>query len=135
MASNTVSQKKRGRPATGQSPRLGVRLAPEVLSTFEAWLSEFGDPKPSQSDGIRFLMLRSLELDGFVPADALTEPTSRPEIAIALDKAIASEPDHPNQSTMLRRILRSWLTERGFLRPARPDEGKRPDQLDAENDG
>lgn len=66
MPSIPVSQKKRGRPATGETPRVGVRMEPE-----------------------------------------LTE---------GLDAFSADEPDNPSRSEAIRRIIRDWLRQRGYLK-------------------
>jgi Arc/MetJ-type ribon-helix-helix transcriptional regulator len=50
-----VTQKKRGRPATGQDPTLTVRLPMGLRSAIEAWAKQQGD-KPSRSEAIRRLI-------------------------------------------------------------------------------
>ncbi len=56
-----------------------------------------------------------------------------PELAAAVERAARSEGDNPSRSEMIRRIVTGWLRERGHLRDG--DDGLRPDQLNAENDG
>lgn len=67
MTSISVKQKKRGRPATGQTPITGVRL----------------------------------------PDD----------LAEGVDAYAASQEDAPTRSEAIRRIIREWLSEKGFLKP------------------
>ena len=50
----TAKQKKRGRPATGITPMIGVRLHPEVRLAVEAWAGRHG--KVSLSEAIRLLI-------------------------------------------------------------------------------
>jgi hypothetical protein len=49
----SVKQKKRGRPATGQAPFVGVRLTLELIARVEAWGAEEG---LSRSEAIRRLV-------------------------------------------------------------------------------
>jgi hypothetical protein len=46
-ASNTVTPKRRGRPATGRDPTLTVRFPPELLARVEAWADEQGTDRSS----------------------------------------------------------------------------------------
>ncbi|WP_141103919.1 hypothetical protein [Rhizobium sp. R634] len=39
----------------------------------------------------------------------------RPEITQAIDAAAAAQTDQPARSEMVRRIIREWLVERGYL--------------------
>jgi hypothetical protein len=50
-----VTQKKRGRPATGQDPVLTIRLSLALRSQIESWAKQ-QDDKPSRSDAIRRLI-------------------------------------------------------------------------------
>ena len=47
-----VKRKKRGRPATGVDPLVGVRMSPESRKAVEAWAKRQAD-KPSLSEAIR----------------------------------------------------------------------------------
>jgi hypothetical protein len=47
-----VKRKKRGRPATGVDPLVGVRMSPESRKAVEAWAKRQPD-KPSLSEAIR----------------------------------------------------------------------------------
>ncbi|GEC15256.1 hypothetical protein NWI01_11480 [Nitrobacter winogradskyi] len=53
--------KKRGRPATGTSPTVGVRVPPELSAKIEAWRAE-QRPIPSQPEAIRRLVEQALKL-------------------------------------------------------------------------
>jgi len=50
-----VTQKKRGRPATGQEPTLTLRLAARLRLDIESWRKQQGD-NPSRSEAIRRLI-------------------------------------------------------------------------------
>jgi metal-responsive CopG/Arc/MetJ family transcriptional regulator len=52
-----VSQKKRGRPATGETPRVGVRLAPETIGRVDAFAASEGIDR---SEAIRRLVVKGL---------------------------------------------------------------------------
>jgi hypothetical protein len=47
-----AKRKKRGRPATGLDPMVGLRMAPEVRKAVEAW-AQRQDDKLSFSEAIR----------------------------------------------------------------------------------
>jgi Arc/MetJ-type ribon-helix-helix transcriptional regulator len=55
----SVKRKKRGRPATGVYPLVGVRMPPESREEIEAWAAE-QDDKPSLSEAIRRLIEEAL---------------------------------------------------------------------------
>jgi metal-responsive CopG/Arc/MetJ family transcriptional regulator len=50
-----VTQKKRGRPATGQDPTLTVRLPMTLRSAIETWAKQQKD-SPTRSEAIRRLI-------------------------------------------------------------------------------
>jgi hypothetical protein len=52
--------KKIGRPATGKTPMIGMRLAPETRKAVEAWARKQADT-PSFSEAVRRLIDRGLE--------------------------------------------------------------------------
>jgi hypothetical protein len=54
----SVKRKKRGRPATGTDPLVGIRLSPALISTIDAWAKRQG--AASRSDAIRRLIEQSL---------------------------------------------------------------------------
>jgi hypothetical protein len=56
-----VKQKKRGRPATGHDPLVGVRMAPELRERVEGW-AKSQDDGPSLSEAVRRLVERGLRL-------------------------------------------------------------------------
>jgi Arc/MetJ-type ribon-helix-helix transcriptional regulator len=51
----TVTQKKRGRPATGQDPVLTIRLPMALRSQIQTWAKQQKD-RPSRSEAIRRLI-------------------------------------------------------------------------------
>ena len=54
----SVKQKKRGRPATGHDPLVGIRLPPEMINQVEEWSKKNG--AETRSEGIRRLIERGL---------------------------------------------------------------------------
>ena len=56
MSSINVPHKKRGRPATGKTPRVGVRLSDNMRDGIDRWIASQPHPKPSTSDAIRFAL-------------------------------------------------------------------------------
>jgi Arc/MetJ-type ribon-helix-helix transcriptional regulator len=54
----SVKRKKRGRPATGTDPLVGVRLPLALINTIDAWAKRQG--AASRSDAIRRLLEQSL---------------------------------------------------------------------------
>ncbi|MFD1610862.1 CopG family transcriptional regulator [Sphingomonas tabacisoli] len=52
-----MGQKKRGRPATGESPRVPVRLSPETLARLDAFAEA---ESLSRSEAMRRLIERGL---------------------------------------------------------------------------
>jgi len=54
-SSKNVTQKKRGRPATGQDPHLAFRLPAEMITAIDAWAAQQPD-KPSRSEALRRLI-------------------------------------------------------------------------------
>jgi hypothetical protein len=61
MASITVVQKKRGRPATGQDPVTAIRLPAELRSAVDKWAARQRD-KPARSEAIRRLVELGLKV-------------------------------------------------------------------------
>jgi hypothetical protein len=51
----SAKQKKRGRPATGITPMIGIRLSPDKRKAVEAWAKTALD-KPSLSEAVRRLV-------------------------------------------------------------------------------
>jgi metal-responsive CopG/Arc/MetJ family transcriptional regulator len=58
-----------------------------------------------------------------------------PELLLALDALASEQKPTASRSDVIRRILAEHLKARGYLRNAPSDQGLRPDQLNAENDG
>jgi hypothetical protein len=58
-----VKQKKRGRPATGVDPFVGVRLPAETLDAIDTWASKVGD-ELTRSEAIRRLIDLGLKAKG-----------------------------------------------------------------------
>jgi hypothetical protein len=55
MSINNAKQKKRGRPATGVTPMMGVRVSEDLRGRIESWAHGRPD-KPSLSEAIRRLI-------------------------------------------------------------------------------
>lgn len=66
MPSISVSQKKRGRPSTGETPRIGVRLPAEVTEALDVFAAK-QDPPLSRSDAIRLLVFKGLMREKLLP--------------------------------------------------------------------
>ena len=60
-SSIAVKPKKRGRPATGRDPLVGVRLPPDVVERIDAWANERG---VNRSEAIRAMIVAALEAGG-----------------------------------------------------------------------
>jgi hypothetical protein len=62
----SAKPKKRGRPATGRDPMIGLRASPKLRRQIEAWAKR-QDDKPSLSEAMRRLIeagLRDNDADG-----------------------------------------------------------------------
>jgi len=59
----TVKQKKRGRPATGVDPLVGVRFPQGAIDAIDAWAAKAGDDV-SRSEAIRRLVDLGLKAKG-----------------------------------------------------------------------
>jgi hypothetical protein len=55
------NRKRRGRPPTGITKPLGVRLYPDLEAKLDAWIARQPDPKPSRPEAVRRLMAMALE--------------------------------------------------------------------------
>jgi len=62
-------KKPRGRPATGITPMVGVRLEPEFRAEIETWAEEQED-KPVLAEAIRRLIRHGLGKQRMAPASA-----------------------------------------------------------------
>lgn len=67
MASISVSQKKRGRPATGETPRIGVRLPDQVTDGLDAFAAA-QTPPLSRSEAVRLLVIEGLMRQKLAPS-------------------------------------------------------------------
>ena len=63
--SNPVPQKRRGRPATGVTPRVGVRFPDEVTAAVDAAARAQQD-EPNRSEMIRRIVTAWLRENGFL---------------------------------------------------------------------
>lgn len=66
MKSISVSRKKRGRPATGLTPRVGVRLPDEIRQALETYAAENANGDPNISEAIRELLTDALRDKGYL---------------------------------------------------------------------
>ena len=67
MKSISVSQKKRGRPATGLTPRVGVRLPDDIRVALEAYAAANSVNEANVSEAIRELLTEALREKGYLP--------------------------------------------------------------------
>lgn len=66
MMSIPAKRKKRGRPATGTFPMIGLRAAPELTSALDAAAAAEKDT-PSRSEMIRRIVTKWLRGKGYLP--------------------------------------------------------------------
>ena len=66
MTSIPVPQKKRGRPATGETPRVGVRLHPDVRRALEDVMRDPDVPVANMSEAMRFAIEAWLVEHGYL---------------------------------------------------------------------
>jgi hypothetical protein len=59
MNSDNMQSKKRGRPATGTSPAIGVRIPPKQLVALDRWRRD-QDDLPGRPEAIRRLIEQAL---------------------------------------------------------------------------
>ena len=85
-----VEPKKRGRPATGRDPFVGIRLPAELIQAVELWAGR--NDTPSRSEAIR----RLVELG--LAASASARPHSAKTRAKAADMAHEELDRHADQS-------------------------------------
>ena len=67
MKSISVSQKKKGRPATGLTPRVGVRLPDDIRVALESYAAANSAAKANVSEAIRELLTEALREKGYLP--------------------------------------------------------------------
>lgn len=65
MKSISVGQKNRGRPATGKTPRVSLRLEDDITTEVEKHRLTLGE-KATQSDSIRDLLVYALKEKGYL---------------------------------------------------------------------
>lgn len=63
ISDDAQSQNRRGRPATGTNPSVGVRLPPDILKLVDRFRAAEAD-LPSRPEAIRRLIERGLQRDG-----------------------------------------------------------------------
>lgn len=57
------------------------------------------------------------------------------ELVAALDRFVLEEKPSMSRPEALRIAFKEWATGRGYLPSPRPDEGKKPYELNSDNDG
>lgn len=67
MQSISVPQKKRGRPATGLTPRVGVRLPDDIRKALEAYAADLSSGEPNVSEAMRHILAEALRDKGYLP--------------------------------------------------------------------
>ena len=58
-----------------------------------------------------------------------------PDLIAALDRFIADEAPGMSRPEALRMVFRRWAEQEGLINRQPPDEGKRPSELNSDNDG
>jgi hypothetical protein len=66
MTSISVPQKKVGRPATGKTPRIGVRVPDDIRDALEAYAIDHSSGEPNISEAIRDLLADALREKGYL---------------------------------------------------------------------
>lgn len=66
MKSISVPQKKVGRPATGKTPRIGVRVPDDIRDALEAYAVDHSSGEPNISEAIRDLLADALREKGYL---------------------------------------------------------------------
>ncbi len=67
MKSISVPQKKAGRPATGKTPRVGVRIPDDIRQALEVYAAENSEGELNVSEAIRELLTDALREKGYLP--------------------------------------------------------------------
>jgi hypothetical protein len=99
-------RKKRGRPATGRSSVMGVRLAPELRANVDKWAAEQPD-KPSHSEAIRRLVELGLAGSWSIRQRS-PESASKASVMAGqqIDKLADSSTTHEERQQRKRRLLK-----------------------------
>lgn len=61
-----VTQKRRGRPATGQQPHVSVRMEPDLINAIDKWLLTLSPKDLSRSEAIRRILREWLKDNGYL---------------------------------------------------------------------
>src|SRR5829696_4374929 len=108
-----LTQKRRGRPATGKGFTIGVRVHPNQLAILDAWIAAQPEPQPSRPEAIRQILNTSLGGhdggEGSTEADVVVSgspanPPERPEQAQA--RIRQAEREHDEHRKLLGAMLR-----------------------------
>ena len=62
----SVIPKKRGRPATGKDPLVGVRMSRDITEAIEAYIADQDPPPPNRSEAIRAMLRDWLVTRGYL---------------------------------------------------------------------
>jgi Arc/MetJ-type ribon-helix-helix transcriptional regulator len=113
----TDNRKKRGRPKIGAT-LIGVRVEPSLLAVVDQMVGEVGVSRP---DVLRLAFSEwaaSHELTSGSPSlrEVPVMTHLDRDVLSMLDAANENELGEPSRPEAIRRILRDWLTERGYLR-------------------
>jgi hypothetical protein len=77
---NASTQSRRGRPATGTNPAIGVRLPPDLLEALDRWRREQADP-PGRPEAIRRLIEAGLAAKPIAPGSSTPGSARKPTSA------------------------------------------------------
>ena len=97
------TQRKRGRPATGQDPVSAIRLSPEMTSAIDSWASKTGTH--SRSEAIRRLIEMALALK---PTQGAHKGASRAHEMAGeeIDQAADASATDEQRASRKRRLLK-----------------------------
>jgi hypothetical protein len=115
------NQKRRGRPATGTAPMIGVRMTLEFQKPIKAW-AKSQDDRPTMAEAIRRLVEIGLGSVKVARAQKRSDsPTARDLAAVQIDRLADSGAPAEEQASRKRHLLKGPEE----FREARIDRPKR----------
>ncbi|THD47842.1 MAG: hypothetical protein E8A46_23430 [Bradyrhizobium sp.] len=115
------NQKRRGRPATGTAPLVGVRMTLEFQKPIKAW-AKSQDDRPTMAEAVRRLVAIGLGSVKVSRAQKRSDsPTARDLAAVQIDRLADSGAPAEEQASRKRHLLKGPEE----FREARIDRPKR----------
>jgi hypothetical protein len=125
LISDKPKKRKRGRPATGKDPLVGVRMAPELRHAVEAWAAKQPD-KPSLSEAIRHHVQRSLAAESAATKPRHLVPDEKDRADSRSIREARDALEHSREkielalAALARLVERSLASESAAVKPRRP---------------